>query len=190
MPALTDSDFVTAFEACALSNEDFHHRDHVRLAWLYLKDLPPEEALARFATGLRRFAHAHGKPGLYHETITWAYLLLIRERMARTAADTFEEFAAAHPDLLTWKPSVLESYYRAETLRSELARRVFVMPDRIGGEPAEGSGPGTRAREPSATCIRRPPPCSSVIACMHSTIAALLVGDRVRVSDDRDPARR
>ena len=70
--AMTDSDFVTAFEACALSNEDFHHRDHVRLAWLYLKDLPPEEALARFATGLRRFAHAHGKPGLYHRRSTLA----------------------------------------------------------------------------------------------------------------------
>jgi hypothetical protein len=131
MPAMNDSDFVTAFEACALPNEGVHHRDHVRLAWLYLKELPPEEALARFATGLKRFAHAHGKPGLYHETITWAYLLLIRERMARAEEEgTFEAFAAANPDLLTWKPSVLASYYRAETLGSELARRVFVMPDR------------------------------------------------------------
>jgi hypothetical protein len=125
-----DQDFVTAFEACALPAEAFHHRDHVRLAWLYLKELPPAAALVRFTEGLQRFAHAHGKPGLYHETITWAYLLLIRERMARAEeGETFEEFAAANPDLLTWKPSVLESYYQAETLGSELARRVFVMPD-------------------------------------------------------------
>jgi hypothetical protein len=130
---MEDRDFVAAFEACTLPNEAFHHQDHVRLAWLYLKDLPPAVALARFTEGLKRFAGAHGKPGLYHETITWAYLLLIRERMARAAegdiGGSFAEFAAANPDLLTWKPSILARYYRAETLESELARRVFVLPD-------------------------------------------------------------
>jgi hypothetical protein len=129
---MEDDDFVTAFETCALPDHDFHHRDHVRLAWLYLKELPPAEALVRFSGGLQRFAAAHGHPGLYHETITWAYLLLIRERMARSENATFEEFAAAHPDLLTWKPSILASYYREETLGSELARRVFLLPDRWG----------------------------------------------------------
>jgi hypothetical protein len=142
-----DQDFVTAFEACALPAEAFHHRDHVRLAWLYLKELPPAAALVRFTEGLQRFAHAHGKPGLYHETITWAYLLLIRERMARADPGSFEEFAAANPDLLTWKPSVLTSYYQAETLGSELARRVFVMPDRV-----ERLAAGSRSR---AACGRR-----------------------------------
>jgi hypothetical protein len=28
-----------------------------------------------------------------------------------------------------WKPSILDRYYSAETLRSELARKTFVMPD-------------------------------------------------------------
>jgi len=98
---MDDRDFVAAFESCALPSEGFHHRDHVRLAWLYLKELPPAQALTRFTEGLQRFAEAHGKPGLYHETITWAYLLLIRERMARAAGDiagmdgSFEELAAA-----------------------------------------------------------------------------------------------
>src|SRR5262249_61516758 len=75
--AMEDRDFVAAFEAGTLPNEAFHHRDHVRLAWLYLRELPPAQALTRFTEGLRRFAAVHGKPGLYHETITWAYLLLI-----------------------------------------------------------------------------------------------------------------
>jgi len=43
---------------------------------------------------------------------------------------TSEDFVARHPDLLTWKPSILDRYYRPETLGSEIARRVFVMPDR------------------------------------------------------------
>jgi hypothetical protein len=128
--ALTDDDFVARFEDCTLPNSAFHHRDHVRLAWIYLRRHPPLEALARFAAGLRRFATANGHPGLYHETITWAFLLLIRERMERGGAGgTWEDLARANPDLLAWKPSILDRYYRPETLGSELARRVFVMPD-------------------------------------------------------------
>ncbi|HEV7784800.1 MAG TPA: hypothetical protein VGQ28_05640 [Thermoanaerobaculia bacterium] len=128
---LTDDDFVARFEDCTLPNGAFHHRDHVRLAWLYLRRHSPLEALRHFAEGLQRFATANGHPGLYHETITWAFLLLIRERMERDAAGgTWEDFAAAQPELLSWKPSILNRYYRPETLGSELARRVFVMPDR------------------------------------------------------------
>ncbi len=128
---MTDADFVRSFEDGTLPNAAFHHRDHVRLAWLYLRRHPPIEALTRFADSLKRFATANGHPGLYHETITWAFLLLIHERMARGEATTWEEFAARNPDLLVWKPSILDRYYAPETLGSELARRVFVMPDRI-----------------------------------------------------------
>lgn len=126
-------DLIRRFEDGTLPASDFHHRDHVRLAWLYLEEEPPLIALARFTEGLKRFASRNGADGLYHETITWAYLLLIHERKARAeAGETWEEFAARNPDLLTWKPSVLDSYYRKETLASDLARRVFVMPDLAG----------------------------------------------------------
>ena len=127
---MTDQEFTDAFERCALPNESFHHRDHVRLAWIYLRDQPPLDALARFAASLKRFAAANGNPGLYHETITWAYLLLIRERMARAGRSrTWEEFAERNPDLLIWKGGVLATLYRQETLDSDLARHTFVLPD-------------------------------------------------------------
>ena len=80
---------------------------------------------------MKRFAAAQGKKQLYHETITWAYLLLIRERMARAGrAETWEEFARHNPDLLTWKGGVLTTLYRQETLDSDRARHIFVLPDR------------------------------------------------------------
>jgi hypothetical protein len=34
---------------------------------------------------------------------------------------TWTEFAAAHPELLAWKPSILDRYYSEELLRSDLA---------------------------------------------------------------------
>ncbi len=101
------------------------------MAFLYLQKYETLEAIARFSQALNRFAAAIGKPGLYHETITWAYLLVIRERLARAAApQNWDEFAARNPDLLTWHDGILTKYYQPETLQSPLARRVFVFPDR------------------------------------------------------------
>jgi hypothetical protein len=128
---MTDEDFLASFEDCTLPNVSFHHADHVKMAWLYLSRLPALEALQRFSAALLRFATAHGKPERYHETITWAFLLLIRDRMARTGGrQTWAEFAAANGDLLDWKDNVLKRYYRQETLSSELARTTFLFPDR------------------------------------------------------------
>lgn len=104
------------------------------MAWLYLQHAPVLEAIANFTADLKRFAAAGGQPNLYHETITWGYLLLIHERMARVSGQDWEAFAAANPDLLTWERSVLKQYYRAETLASDFARRVFVFPDN-GAQP-------------------------------------------------------
>ena len=140
-----DQEFLDAFESGTLPERAFHHRDHVRLAWLYLRRMPPAAALAKFSDGLRRFAASAGKSGLYHETITWAYLLLIRERMERAGPQQSRaEFARSNPDLLTWRPSILDAYYRRETLESDLARKVFLLPDRLA-EPGRLSGAPPRA---------------------------------------------
>ena len=126
---MKDEEFIQRFEECTLPKENFHHRDHVRLAWLYLRDYPALEALARFCDRLKRFAAAHGKTDLYHETITWAYLFLIRERMARGEEESWEEFAEHNPDILNWEDSIIKTYYQAETIKSDLAKRIFVFPD-------------------------------------------------------------
>jgi hypothetical protein len=128
---MTDNEFMARFEDGTLPIEGFHHADHVRMAFLYLAKYPPLEALQHFSCALVRFAAAHGKTGVYNETITWAYLLIIRERLARNARpQSWTEFAAANPDLLHWKDSVLKKYYREETLTSDLAKTTFLFPDR------------------------------------------------------------
>jgi len=123
---------MEAFESCTLPSDSFHHRDHVKMAFLYLQKYQPLEALDHFSSALIRFATAHGKPNLYNETITWAFLLLIRERIARTnSPETWSEFSATNTDLLRWDNNILLKYYRPETLTSELAKRVFLFPDRL-----------------------------------------------------------
>jgi len=130
---MNDRELVAAVEGCTLAGADFHHADHVRLAWIYLNELPLIEGLERFSTALRRFAAHHGAAGKYHETITWAYLLLIHERMQREGGRDWEAFRAANADLFAWKPSILERYYTPRTLASQAARSCFVLPDRLAG---------------------------------------------------------
>jgi hypothetical protein len=133
---MNDDEFIARFEDGSLAGESFHHADHVRMAFLYLFRFPPLEALQRFSTALVRFAEAKGKPWLYHETITWAFLLLIRERIARAGMpQSWTQFAAGNPDLLDWRENILRKYYRSETLSSELAKRTFLLPDKAFPRP-------------------------------------------------------
>ncbi|MEZ5419556.1 MAG: hypothetical protein R2708_19735 [Vicinamibacterales bacterium] len=125
-----DRAFAAAFRDTSLTTDAFHHRDHVRMAWIYVREFGAD-ATGRFAEDLQRFARAKGVPGLYHATITTAYLALVAERDALTPSESWDTFAAAHPDLLTWKPGVLDRYYSAERLASPVARRQFVLPDRV-----------------------------------------------------------
>jgi hypothetical protein len=127
---VTADQIIERFESGAIANDSFHHADHVQLAFSYLNRYPVLDALLRFSCALKKFAAAHGKTQLYHETITCAYLFLIHERMASGENVTWEEFARDNPDLLIWKGGILNLYYRDATLKCDLARKVFLLPDK------------------------------------------------------------
>jgi hypothetical protein len=94
---MTDDDLLAGFEACTLA--EFHHADHVRVAWLYLR---------QFVTGLQRFAAANGAAQKYDDALTCRYLARIAECMR--GETTWDEFAAANPDLLVWKKAAYEAF--------------------------------------------------------------------------------
>lgn len=123
--------YLELFEAGGVSPEHFGHRDHVRLAWAYLRTLAVPDALGRIGDALRGLATAAGRPDRYHETITWAWAFVIHERIASDPdVESFARFASANPDLLDRDSDLLEHYYTPATLSSPTARRTFVMPDR------------------------------------------------------------
>jgi len=137
---MTNQELIERFESDTLLGE-FHHAEHVRLAFAYLSECPVGVALDRFVNALKRYATARGKPERYHETITFVYFFLIHERMVRTPNLEWDEFARQNADLLEWKPRILGRYYHDATLRSDLARKAFVLPDRcvsMAGEHPSG----------------------------------------------------
>jgi hypothetical protein len=140
---MTDDEFAKAFEALSLPARAFRHADHVRLAWIYLERMPLSAAIERYADRLRAFAAHIGKPGLYHETITYAFLMVTNERIGDGPAhETWPEFQARNPDLLEGVRPALGRYYTEDRLASERSRVGFVMPDRLAGEAEQRSSGG------------------------------------------------
>ncbi|MDQ7250124.1 hypothetical protein [Dongia sedimenti] len=124
----TDDDFLEAFRSAALPLAAFDHRAHVRAGYLMVSRNGLGLAIEAFGKTLRAFAEAHGKAGLYHETITVAFLALINERIALGGDRGWDAFAAANPDLFA--RDSLAAFYAPEELASAEARRVFMLPRR------------------------------------------------------------
>jgi hypothetical protein len=124
---MTDEEFMAALESCQLPASQFDHAAHVRAGYLYLRQQKFAHALSRLCTSICRYAESLGKSGLYHETITVAFLALINERVyQRGDGGGWEGFARANPDLLR-KDALLALYSRA-VLDSTEARARFVLP--------------------------------------------------------------
>jgi len=119
---------LRAFLHGEVEGADFHHADHVRVAFEMLRRHGFLDAAQAYARGLKDIATRAGNPAAYHETITIAFLALIAERSAAHDFASFETFAAANPDLLD--TSVLTRWYAPERLASAAARRTFILPER------------------------------------------------------------
>jgi hypothetical protein len=126
--ALDDAELLAGFERAELAC--FRHRDHLRVAWLYLQAHPFEEAARLFVAGVKRLAAAKGAPEKYHQTLTWAYLALLDARLAEPGARDlgFAAFLEHNGDLLDHARGAVARLYDADTLASDLARRAFVLP--------------------------------------------------------------
>ena len=117
---------LAALESGALDLAAFPHAEHLRLAYHMLARHPFAEALSRYSRGLKLLVAKAGKPEVYNETVTVAFLALIGERRLRGEARSWSEFKAANPDLLD--KHCIERWYAPEDLKSEIARRTFVLP--------------------------------------------------------------
>ena len=129
---LDDGELLARFEALTLEPACFRHREHVRLAFAVLAcEGELDRAALRFRRALRAFAASLGAAGRYHETITWAYLAIVNERMHLTPCATSSELLDRHPDLLDHRTGALSRYYDVASITaSPLARTVFVLPNR------------------------------------------------------------
>jgi len=125
---LGDEEFVRGFENCELKHGTFHHADHIRLAWIYLKRHGVSGAEERLLAGIRKMAQHAGAPQkfLYTATIAWTRLVATAQNQ-NPASDNFSEWARLHPELLD--KNLLAKYYSPGRLETPEARSGWVEPD-------------------------------------------------------------
>lgn len=116
------------FEQLEIDAPEFHHRDHVRVAYEILEKYDFVDACARYARTIRAMAEKVGVPEKFNATITFAFMSLIAERKGQADTPGFESFLTLNPDLLD--KDLLTNWYSKERLTSLVARKQFLLPDK------------------------------------------------------------
>lgn len=79
---------------------------------------------------MQAFATANGAAAKYHETLTVAWMAIVAERLASTPDLDWDAFAATHTELFA-RPSLVHRYYADDLLKSDRAKRVFILPTTV-----------------------------------------------------------
>jgi hypothetical protein len=132
---VSDEEFLAQFEARTLPFSEWTHRAHVKVAFLCLRAMPFEAALARVRAGIKAYnATNHvpeGPTSGYNETTTVAFLHLVAAVMGAygpvmPAADA-DSFCDTHPQLMS--RHALRFFYSPERRMDPRAKGEFVEPD-------------------------------------------------------------
>jgi hypothetical protein len=135
MPEDGDADFLHQFESRTLPFVQWTHRAHVKVAYLYLRAHPFDEALVRMRAGVKAYNAANhvpeGPDRGYNETTTRAFLHLIAATMRAYECvfptDSADAFCDAHPQLMT--RHALRFFYSPARRMHPDAKATFVEPD-------------------------------------------------------------
>jgi hypothetical protein len=127
-----DETFLAQFESATWPLEEWHHRQHIKIAYLYLCRHPLETAVAKICKGIKKFNAAHKVPeGIdrgYHETMTQAWMRLVNCTLQEFGPnESADAFVDKHTQLLS-KRALLFFYSRDHIMSAE-AKRQFVLPD-------------------------------------------------------------
>src|SRR5689334_23383349 len=129
---MNDESFLHAFEDGSLRADDWHHREHIKVAYLLLRNFPLTVAIDRMRAGLKKLNDAQGVPDSlergYHETITQAWMRLVDFTLHESgpAADA-DQFFQDHPELA--QPKTLRLFYSKQRLMSAQAKAEYLTPD-------------------------------------------------------------
>ena len=132
---MDDQQLLHAFETRTLPFDQWTHRGHVKVAYLYLRQFGFDEALRRIAPAIKAYNAANHRPEGpltgYNQTTTHATLHLIYSTMLAYEkthrVSTADEFCEAHPELLS--KNILRFFYSPHRRMHPLAKLQFIEPD-------------------------------------------------------------
>ena len=96
-----DLALTRALERCEVPSEGFPHAAHLRVAWVYLVESASlDEATAKMAATLRRFAGSVGQAEKYSEPTTVFWMLQVAAARAAMPGADLDTILRAYPRLL------------------------------------------------------------------------------------------
>lgn len=125
-----DNEFKKQVETCKFDVQDFNHRAHLRLAYIYLTQNDKDTAINNMrATLLRLLRHVGIDPSQkYHETLTKAWILAVHHFINNTEkSNSADDFIDQNPIMLDSK--IMMTHYSAELLFTDNAKSKFVQPN-------------------------------------------------------------
>ncbi len=150
---LTDAELLAQFERRTLPEEKWHHAEHIRIAYLYLRQHSFPDAVDQMRSGLKALNAAQKVAESldrgYHETLTVAWLRLVQVILAEYGpAETADAFLELHPELSQRKS--LRLFYSRDRIMSWQAKAEFLEPD-LAPLPVSRSARGA-PELPAAPC--------------------------------------
>lgn len=132
---MNDDALLRQFEDRTLPFSQWTHRSHLKVAYLYLRKYPFDEALTRLRRGIKAYNALNNVPESatsgYNETTTRALLHLIAATMqhydATHPTTTADSFCDMHPQL--GSKHVLRFFYTPQRRMEPHAKHAFVEPD-------------------------------------------------------------
>jgi hypothetical protein len=141
-----DDKFLEQFESKTLPLEEWHHKQHIKVAYLYLRKFPFDKAMERMRAGVKAFNAAKGIPEAldrgYHETMTQAWLRLVYFTLCEYGAAESAEAFYERSEHLTQKKT-LRFFYTREVFMSWQAKKEFVEPDIVPLPKSRKAPPAT-----------------------------------------------
>ncbi len=101
---MDDETFLKQFESAAWPKAEWHHRQHIKVAYLDLRRYPLETATVKIREGIKVYNTAHNVEDTllsgYHDTMTQAWLRLVHFTLCEYGpAENADVFFEQHPQL-------------------------------------------------------------------------------------------
>lgn len=129
---MTDEEFLKEYECLTWPQDQWHHREHVKLAYLYLRRYPFDAAMQKMRASLQAYNTKHNVPETlergYHETLTLGWMKLVHCALCEYGpSESADAFIDKHTQLLSRRALLL--FYSRDRIMSAEAKQQFIEPD-------------------------------------------------------------
>lgn len=135
---MNDEELLSRFEDCTLPYEEWTHRCHVKVAFLYVRNHEFNAAIEKIKHGIKSYNAAkgveEGPTTGYNETTTVAFMHLVAATVAAHGATMptpdADSFCDMHPQLMCRQ--VLRLFYSPARRSDPRTKSEFLTPDLCG----------------------------------------------------------